>query len=154
MMTLTGILERSLGGFTCLRGFASIKELAKHSRAEFSYQRELNKQHIEEIKYYLGQREYLFFPEIILGHRLASDAPIALAQDESQLLNIGEKKNYPIDIALTEAKSRKGAFKNLKLASFTIEKESLLLRIDGNHRLSAIDQSDERDYQVDRKSVV
>lgn len=148
MMTLTGILERSLGGFTCLRGFASIKELAKHSRAEFSYQRELNKQHIEEIKYYLGQREYLFFPEIILGHRLASDAPIALAQDESQLLNIGEKKNYPIDIALTEAKSRKGAFKNLKLASFTIEKESLLLRIDGNHRLSAIDQSDERDYQV------
>ena len=148
MMTLTGILERSLGGFTCLRGFTSIKELAKHSRAEFSYQRELNEQHIEEIKHYFGQREYLFFPEIILGHRLASDAPIALAQDESQLLNIGEKKNYPIDIALTEAKSRKGAFKNLKLASFTIEKESLLLRIDGNHRLSAIDQSDERDYQV------
>ena len=147
MMTLTGILERSLGGFTCLRGFASIKELAKHSRAEFSYQRELNEQHIEEIKHYFGQREYLFFPEIILGHRLASDAPIALAQDESQLLNIGEKKNYPIDIALTEAKSRKGVFKNLKLASFTIEKESLLLRIDGNHRLSAIDQSDERDYQ-------
>ena len=148
MMTLTGILERSLGGFTCLRGFASIKELAKHSRAEFSYQRELNKKHIEEIKHYFGQGEYLFFPEIILGHRLTSNAPISLAQDEYQLLNIEDAKNYPIKIEQTVSKSQKGDFKGLKLASFTIKEENLLLRIDGNHRLSAIDQSDKRDYQV------
>ena len=111
MMTLTGILERSLGGFTCLRGFASIKELAKHSRAEFSYQRELNKKHIEEIKHYFGQGEYLFFPEIILGHRLTSNAPISLAQDEYQLLNIEDAKNYPIKIEQTVSNRKKATLK-------------------------------------------
>ena len=46
-MILTGILERSLGNFTCLRGYASLKELAKISEANETYQRALNKQHVK-----------------------------------------------------------------------------------------------------------
>ena len=38
-MIIRGILDNSLSGQLCIRGFAPIKELAKISQADFSYQR-------------------------------------------------------------------------------------------------------------------
>lgn len=40
-MKLTGILDNSLNGQLCLRGFANIKDLARVSEADYSYQRGL-----------------------------------------------------------------------------------------------------------------
>lgn len=40
-MKLTGILDNSLNGQLCLRGFANIKDLARISEADYSYQRGL-----------------------------------------------------------------------------------------------------------------
>ena len=40
-MVIQGILDNSLNGQLCIRGFANIKELAKFSEADYSYQRPL-----------------------------------------------------------------------------------------------------------------
>ena len=40
-MIIQGILDNSLNGQLCIRGFANIKELARLSEADYSYQRGL-----------------------------------------------------------------------------------------------------------------
>tara|TARA_B110000902_G_scaffold111846_1_gene131895 strand:- start:1409 stop:1705 length:297 start_codon:yes stop_codon:yes gene_type:complete len=72
-MILRGILDRSLSSQICIRGFAPIKELAKISRADYSYQRNPIYEQQEEISAFLDEEEFLFFPEVILSYKIKSD---------------------------------------------------------------------------------
>ena len=47
-MILRGILDSSLNGQLCIRGFAPIKQLARYSKADYSYQRNLLAEQQEE----------------------------------------------------------------------------------------------------------
>ena len=49
MVKLSGILEYSMGGFLCLRGFASFKELSKISKENPNVQRKLIEEHKGEM---------------------------------------------------------------------------------------------------------
>lgn len=69
-MILKGILDSSLNGQLCIRGFAPIKELARISKPDNSYQRDLLSEQEEEIKEFLDKEEYLFFPEVILSYKI------------------------------------------------------------------------------------
>ena len=72
-MILSGILHRSLGGLTVIRGVAPLGELARCSQFDPAYQRELIKSHKEEIERFLSERQFLFFPEVILSAPLNFD---------------------------------------------------------------------------------
>ena len=66
-MRLEGLLEESLGGFVCIRGYAPLGDLARISEADDSYQRNLIDEQREHIVHFLENKEYLFFPEVILS---------------------------------------------------------------------------------------
>lgn len=73
MVKLSGILEYSMGGFLCLRGFASFKELSKISKENPSVQRKLIEEHEGEMATFLNKGEYRFFPEVVLSASLETD---------------------------------------------------------------------------------
>lgn len=148
-MILTGILERSLGNFTCLRGYASLKELAKISEANETYQRALNKQHVKEIQDYYDFGEYLFFPEVILGYTLKNDDGISLDMN-TPFVAVDKEKNKSSLIKITHVKPTQKIFKDLNLTSVEIsDHQKIFFRIDGNHRLNAIENKlGEKDYQA------
>ena len=83
-MIIQGILDNSLNGQLCIRGFANIKELAQCSQADYTYQRNLIER--TDITDFLETQEYLFFPEVILSYKIKhrfhkdKDVPIRAIQ--------------------------------------------------------------------------
>lgn len=148
-MRLRGILDTSLGGFTCIRGYASLGDIEKISKPDFAYQRNLNKNHKKKIVDFLERGEYLFFPELILGYevKMGLDDVLSYNSVEDLLKNRSYKsKDDGISI-----KVRKQSYKSdsydvraggdiVRIATIDIseEDEPQLIRIDGNHRLNAV----------------
>ena len=73
MVKLSGILEYSMGGFLCLRGFASFKMLSAISEPNPEVQRDLIAQHQGEMAEFLNRGLYRFFPEVVLSVSLLSN---------------------------------------------------------------------------------
>lgn len=153
-MTFQGILDQSLGGFLCLRGFAPLGDLYDVSAYDPGYQRTLIDEHGAEIARFYNDREYLFFPEIVLGVSVQ-----ATADDETEMQAFYQ---YVVTNDSTNRKFRLSwciiSVKNLTTPStadrritsltrvVTITLRDLppdavkpLSRIDGNHRLSAVE---------------
>jgi hypothetical protein len=145
-MILSGILHASLGGFTVIRGVAPLGELARCSCFDGAYQRNLIETHKEEIERFLADRQYLFFPEVVLSASLR----FARSGSNAEWRGKGFRAN-PDGLALKLVKTKLPASHNVvgglaapTLAYFTLGEEQLeeeqgfrLFRIDGNHRLSA-----------------
>jgi len=72
-MILQGVLDRSLGNFVCLRGYARLGDLYQISAPDPSYQRDLISHQQKRMEKFLDDGEYLFFPEVILGTSLNED---------------------------------------------------------------------------------
>ena len=135
-MRLTGILGNSLNGQLCLRGFAKIKDLARVSKADYSYQRKPIER--SDISDFLEKQAYLFFPEVILGYKVKSKG----TESAIQLIQEGKK-----------AKSEEGTFsvkqviidgETAKIVTIDINEainSQPFSRIDGNHRLMAAEKS-------------
>jgi len=130
-MSFEGLLQENvLGTFKIIRGFADLRDLAEVSVAMpyhggvngegSGYQRQLDEQHVEDIKRFLGKGRYRFFPEIVLGLRSkgAIDPIVTYAKRRSS----PNDKAYLISVKL----------KALREDGFT-----RIHRIDGNHRLEA-----------------
>lgn len=153
-MILSGILHTSLGGFTVIRGVAPLGELARCSRFDGAYQRNLIATHKEEIERFLADQQYLFFPEVVLSASLRFDfnaykgkhlvAPI----DDIIRTGKGFKSNVDglsvkvVTTKLPKALETVGALNAPQLAYLELPDDQLdnglkLFRIDGNHRLSA-----------------
>ena len=140
MATLSGVLEFSMGGFLCLRGYADYKALAKISKENPDVQRSLIEEHKGEMADFLNNGQYRFFPELVLS------------------LSLDTYQNYPeVELFFNAMRSRTswgsralGAYnisvfyhdagdKN-RIAHITFDDSIVKLnRIDGNHRLSAAD---------------
>lgn len=142
-MILRGILDYSLSGQLCMRGFARIKDLAKISKADYSYQRNLIDGR-EDIVDFLENQNHLFFPEIILGYKIKYS--FNSKNRNTPLENIQINKGYKSDIDNTLIKiksvSLTGENNSVKIIELTIdENQKNFHRIDGNHRLKAAEQS-------------
>ena len=133
-MKLTGILGNSLNGQLCLRGFAKIKDLARVSKADYTYQRKpIDRSDISD---FLEKQPYLFFPEVILGYKVRSKG----VESAIKLIQEGKK-----------AKSVEGVFtvktiggENEKFVTIEIDEtinSQPFSRIDGNHMLLAAEKS-------------
>lgn len=66
-MVLRGVLDVSFNNYVCIRGFAPLKDLAKHSKIDLKYQRQPDDKHVREIAAFIKQKEYHYYPEILLG---------------------------------------------------------------------------------------
>ena len=150
MVKLSGILQYSMGGFLCLRGFVSFKMLSAISEPNPEVQRDLIAQHQGEMAEFLNGGEYRFFPEVVLSLNLTDGKSefdkIDLFHSE---LRSGQTWNksiggFQISISQNVTKNVLSAFDpsprtdriNIAHLKFD-EKEHKITRIDGNHRLSA-----------------
>ncbi len=159
-MIIRGILDKSLSKQTCIRGFARIKELARISKANPEYQRELIDKHIAKTSNFLTEETYLFFPEVILSAKLKYDyTKVGAKKGPSPITLIETKKLFKsnvdgLSIRTFEKKNSKafdvGGRNEVKIVELEFD-EGLLLqliernehplhRVDGNHRLSSAEQ--------------
>ncbi|MCB4792173.1 MAG: hypothetical protein LHV68_09825 [Elusimicrobia bacterium] len=142
MISLKGIFGISLGGFPCIRGYAKLGDLAKISKANPGFQRELLPHHKKDIEIFLDNQEYLFFSEIVLSCPLYYDYGKKNAISGLNPINsIGNKENFSSNVNKLSIKFKK----NTDIVELTIDEtknDFLLSRVDGNHRLSASDLKD------------
>lgn len=158
-MILRGLMDQSLGGFVCIRGYAPLGELARVSHADLDYQRDLIKTHRETVIRFLRNRRNLFFPEVILSCLLNYDFTLPRAVSGMQpladvLAGKGFKSNTDGMTVTIKRMPFRGtadarALNALQVATLTVPDALMtktplpLFRIDGNHRLSAADQEAE-----------
>jgi nucleoside 2-deoxyribosyltransferase len=141
-MTIRGVIENTFGGALCFRGFAKIGDLAKISISNNEYQREADENRVKNILKFLSEGKYRYFPELIFGLKFKETNAI-------QDIVRGKKSNFIDGInfnlyskdykeynAVTPYDSP--LLKRISL-EFVDESTKHLTRIDGNHRLKAID---------------
>jgi nucleoside 2-deoxyribosyltransferase len=130
-VTFEGLLQQNvLGTFKIIRGFADLGDLALVSTAmpyqgakegkEIGYQRQLDEQHVDDIKRFLSRGRFRFFPEIVLGLRSkgASDP----------IVTYTKRRASPTDQAYRVS---------VNLKALQADGFARIHRIDGNHRLEA-----------------
>ena len=145
-MIIRGILDNSLSGQLCIRGFAPIKELAKISCADYNYQRNPIEGR-EDILTFLETETYLFFPEIILSYKIRHDS--VKKSNESPLRTIQSGNKYKSNKDNVEIRIKKffnsPTDEGVKIIELIIADEHIntkpFHRIDGNHRLLAAEKS-------------
>ena len=152
-MVLRGVLERAFGNILCLRGFARLGELAAVSKADDNYQRSIVDEHKEDVVAFLNGGQYTFFPELILGASLAN---LGLAPEEIdsfyRVPDTGEafkySRIYGISISTFVKKFSNAEFpRHITASIYNLERISSqkpFSRIDGNHRLEAVDMAEDR----------
>ena len=167
-MIVSGILHTSLGGFTVIRGVAPLGELARCSEFNPEYQRNLIETHKTEIDRFLEDREYLFFPEVVLSASLQFDFNTYkgrrnIAPVSDILSGIGFASNVnglmvkTVNTKLPKALESVGGINAPQLAYLELPENQLdnglkLFRIDGNHRLSAVHDAKPREAKYDLPS--
>ncbi len=153
MIKLSGILQYSMGGFLCLRGFASFKLLSAVSEPNPEVQRELIETHRGEMADFLNAGEYRFFPEVILSLHLTDGTKdfeilesfhASLSAGQTWNKNVG---NIHFSTSQNVTKNTTNTYDPLpRLERMNLthirfdEKTNRLTRIDGNHRLSVADE--------------
>ena len=159
-MKLTGIIEQAFRGQVLFRGFATLFNLARISKGT-EYQRDVDSDRLNEITDYFISSQYMFFPELIFGwyindntiQRYLNDLSVSTFQTVEGIKF--KKARY----TLPETNYILGD--NPTTKTFTIEIPERIValklfnRIDGNHRLSAIDQiiSDNSNDEIGNKIV-
>lgn len=140
-MIIQGIIDNSLNGQLCIRGFANIKELAQCSQADYSYQRNLIER--TDITDFLETQEYLFFPEVILSYKFkhkfdsGKDTPLKAIQEGRKYKSAINDDQITIKECIID---KDHSVRIVKLIVNNTE-EKPFHRIDGNHRLDAAEKS-------------
>lgn len=160
-MILRGILDRSLSRQLTIRGFAPIKELARISKADYSYQRDPIKKQEEIITTFLEEEQYLFFPEVILSFKLKRDYTLPrVNKDLRPISEIETTGKFKSNVDKTSIKVKTVRYRDsddirgidsLKAVELELDEEVLqnaiisknqpFNRVDGNHRLRAAEES-------------
>lgn len=152
-MRLTGIIDYTMDNFLCVRGFASMLELSEISNADENIQRDLIEEHRGEMETFLSDGRFTFFPEVILCANMKGDESDREKIDhlrEEVRAERGLKKTVINNIKFTV--KRNAVKKENNDLAFDVTQtivmefnKSLIegnkfLRIDGNHRLSAVNE--------------
>lgn len=149
-MRLTGVIDYSMGNFLCIRGFCPMIKLANISETIPEIQRDLLSEHAGEMDRFLSSGEFTFFPEVILCSDLAANGAEYDAITSLRVA-VRQKQNFngwvgPFKFATKgyELKSKEDERKKDNVQTvymdFDVTKTAKFLRIDGNHRLSAVNE--------------
>lgn len=150
-MILRGILDNSLNGQLCLRGFAPIKELARISKADYTYQRNPIEGRTD-IQDFLETQSYLFFPEVILSYKIkhsfdgrkSTITPLQQIRNKSYISNVEDMRVNVKKVAMSKNDVRVSddiVVVEIILNDQLIDETKPFHRIDGNHRLMAAENS-------------
>lgn len=159
MITLTGSAETAFGSFVCFRGFAPIGLLADISRPDGNYQRSEDDNHVVAIQNFLTKnKEGHFFPGVILGASWQSFG-VSNATELSMVFNDpAQSKTLKFNGVGVKIAISKPYIKDLSARVFTLglddefAKQKPLFRIDGNHRLLAVENLDDDSSVVEFRS--
>lgn len=148
-MRLTGIIDYSMDNFLCVRGFASMLALADISMADTKIQRDLIEEHRGEMEAFLEGGEFTFFPEVILCANMRRTEV-----DEVKIDSLGESVRignnfrrtainnikYSTKVYSVKKENNNLAYDKIQTIIMEFDKNVIekFLRIDGNHRLSAV----------------
>ncbi|UWO19328.1 hypothetical protein [Blautia wexlerae] len=152
-MRLTGIIDYTMDNFLCVRGFASMLQLSEISKADEKIQRDLIDDHRGEMENFLSDGRFTFFPEVILGANMCGTEmdkdkintlrETVRAESKSLKIKINNIK-YVIKRNAVKKENNDLAFDVTQTVIMQFDKDSLVgkefLRIDGNHRLSAVNE--------------
>lgn len=172
-MIIRGILDKSLSKQTCIRGFARIQDLARISKANPEYQRELLDRQKKVISNFLTDETYLFFPEVILSVKLKTDytkrganvdqSPITLIESRRKFTsNVNGLSITPLKKTTSPNYDTSGRneinivdleFSDGELTALINSNNHPFHRIDGNHRLTAAEQISEDDFRITQMDV-
>ena len=164
-MIFSGILHSSLGGFTVIRGVAPLGDLARCSEFNPEYQRNLIDTHKAEIERFLADSKYLFFPEVVLSASLQFDfnaykgkrsiAPLAdIHSGTGFISNVNGVNVRIVKTRLPRGLEVVGGANAPQLAYLELPENQLdkglkLFRIDGNHRLSTVNNANPREARYE-----
>lgn len=153
-MRLTGVIDYTMDNFLCIRGFASMLDLSQISKADEKIQRDLIEDHRGQMEAFLSDGRFTFFPEVILGVNMcgteADKDKIKILREtvraESKPLRTTINNiKYFIKRNAVKKENNDLAFDVTQTIIMEFDKASLVgkefLRIDGNHRLSAVNES-------------
>lgn len=161
-MIIRGILDRSLSSQLCIRGFAPIKELARISVADYSYQRNPIYKQQQEITTFLDNEDFLFFPEVILSLKLKKDFTILKSKDSklNPIYELETTKKFSSNVDKFSLKIKEQKYpssrdirnkESLDLVELHLDDDYLrqliasnqhpFHRIDGNHRLKSAENA-------------
>lgn len=153
-MRLTGIIDYTMDNFLCVRGFASMLDLSEISKADENIQRDLIEEHRGEMEAFLSDGRFTFFPEVILCANMRGSGDdsekIKTFREQIRAEN-GSKRTVINDIKYTvkrnavKKENNDLAYDVTQTVIMEFDKSALVgkefLRIDGNHRLSAVNES-------------
>lgn len=160
MPKLRGILDKSFNGYLTFRGFAKLKDIENLSEPDKAYQRDLIETHKDEIKEFLSSGHNLFFPEVILGCKIANEEEVSqVVSFYYSFDNNGSSISFDFEKMKIELQTRKefqsgddirnkGYFRPTILNFLTKHQKEAQIqkpfkRIDGNHRISACNYIEE-----------
>ena len=157
MLVLRGLLETVLGNYPCIRGYATLGDLANISKTDESFQRDINSEHKEDITNFYEKGKNVFFSEIILALNI-DNANVNFSHDPSAteiLVKNDNAKKTLIDLRTNNSKRMDENTDNpktlrlvgLHLDTDFIVNEKPFVRIDGNHRLQAAEDANEANLQ-------
>lgn len=153
MIVLRGLLENVLGNYPCIRGYATLGDLAKISKTDESFQRDIIPEHKEAITNFYEMGKNVFFSEVILALNINNGnvnfTHDAMSQDI--LIKNSEIKGALIELSANQSKlmdqntDNPKTLRNVALrldTDFSLQNKPFV-RIDGNHRLQAAEESNE-----------
>lgn len=152
-MRLTGIIDCTMDNFLCVRGFASILELSEISKPDENIQRDLIESHRGEMEAFLSDGKFTFFPEVILGANMYGIEAVkekidilreTIRAENKPIRSIINNIKYFVKRNAVKKENNDLAFDVTQTIIMEFDKKSLVrkefLRIDGNHRLSAVNE--------------
>jgi len=158
-----GNFQYCYNGIPIIRGYCSYKTLIKFSKPHPAYQRDAEQTHIEEIKKFVTGTGYKFMPEIILSYDYSG---MFVNQQEWNLAGCVSPFQYLMDTKypgiLKVTDYHNGIeFQRIKNDSVSntlrlnigycnplFDHQSIFSRIDGNHRLEALENANIEDFQI------
>lgn len=141
-MKLTGIIENVFGGRYVFRGYATLANLVKFSKPNYSYQRPIDNKRIEDIESFLKDGSiYRFFSELLFGLQFKDPNAIQKLQQPTIPGGIRLDDGIKIVKAKFTFDSVIGENPSTKIISLDFDEGSTQMsRIDGNHRLMAVER--------------
>lgn len=159
---IIGIVEYCYNGIPIIRGYCPYKTIIKHSKAHSAYQRQSQDTHVAEIKEYISTGSYKFMPEVILSYdykgiyesvafkKLLEENPylnpVQYLTDVKKSVSLNDVEQF---ITLKRVSCQTA---NLKILQFEFEEpypdKVVFNRIDGNHRLEALEMLENEDFKI------
>ncbi len=153
MIVLRGLLENVLGNYPCIRGYATLGDLAKISKTDESFQRDIIPEHKEAITSFYEVGKNVFFSEIILAlninngnvnfthDSMSQDILVKNPEIKGAMIELNANQSKPMDQTTDNPKVLRNVA--LRLNTDFLLQNKPFVRIDGNHRLQAAEDSNE-----------